>query len=334
MIEAYLSQLSQPAPLSHKGENGKVLIIGGSDLFHAASQWSFLVASRWVDMTFYSSVSENNQLMHEAKMYARDGVVVPRSELLSYAGESDAILLGPGMRRDVSSRFSPSELLTILPKQLKKDDWENDTKAITAALLHAFPEKRWILDAGALQVLEKEWLPRKAVLTPHARELGRLAESNRLISSSFWEEFQRQRELLFLEVGSDQAISRPARLFSAAEVASVLTNAVRDELNALAYDLNDATLIVKGPDDIIWDKERVVVIDGGNAGLTKGGTGDALAGLVTAFCATSPSFPSLVVASYLNKMAAHELFATNGQMYNTTDLVEQLPKTWHELSNR
>jgi len=35
-----LKKLYVPALNSHKGENGKLLIIGGSVLFHAASLWS------------------------------------------------------------------------------------------------------------------------------------------------------------------------------------------------------------------------------------------------------------------------------------------------------
>lgn len=331
MIEAYLSQVSQPAPLSHKGQNGKVLIIGGSDLFHAASQWSFLVASRWVDMTFYSSVAENNQLLHEAKLYARDGVVVPRADLLSYAKEANAILMGPGLRRDIPTRFSSQELEMVTPEQLHASEWESDTKALTAAMLHAFPQKRWILDAGALQVLEANWLPDEAILTPHFGELQRLGRTNELEQGSFWDEFERRREALFHQVSSDTALSRAPRMFEDGEIERALGKESIAALKQIASRLKNATFIVKGPCDIIWNTQQLLVIDGGNAGLTKGGTGDALAGLITAFRATSPAFASVVVSSYINKLAAHELYETHGQMYNTTDLVEQLPLTWKTL---
>ncbi|MEK6952481.1 MAG: hypothetical protein AABX29_05690, partial [Nanoarchaeota archaeon] len=38
----------------HKGDNGKVLIIGGSSLFHSASIWAAEMASHIVDMVHYS----------------------------------------------------------------------------------------------------------------------------------------------------------------------------------------------------------------------------------------------------------------------------------------
>jgi len=63
----YLKKLYIPPPDSHKGQNGKLMIIGGSHLFHAASLWALEVASRIVDMVFYSSVPENNQIVKKTK---------------------------------------------------------------------------------------------------------------------------------------------------------------------------------------------------------------------------------------------------------------------------
>jgi len=74
-----LKKLYVPALNSHKGENGKLLIIGGSVLFHAASLWSLQVASRIVDMVFYSSVPQNNALVEKEKAEFRNGIIVPRS---------------------------------------------------------------------------------------------------------------------------------------------------------------------------------------------------------------------------------------------------------------
>ena len=52
-----LKKLYRPAQDSHKGQNGKLLLIGGSKLFHAASLWPLTVASRVCDMVFYASVA-------------------------------------------------------------------------------------------------------------------------------------------------------------------------------------------------------------------------------------------------------------------------------------
>src|SRR3989344_5034505 len=95
----FLQQLKLPDPTSHKGQNGKLLIIGGSQLFHAASKWSLDVASRLVDMVFYSSVPSNNDLLKQAKGEFWNGIVLPRGQTEPYLQESDVVLIGPGMER-------------------------------------------------------------------------------------------------------------------------------------------------------------------------------------------------------------------------------------------
>src|SRR3974390_915494 len=90
-----LKKLSLPSSSSHKGQNGKVLVIGGSKLFHAASLWSLEIASKLVDMVFYSSVPENNEIVQKAKEEFRNGIVIPRSEIDKYIEEADSIVIGP-----------------------------------------------------------------------------------------------------------------------------------------------------------------------------------------------------------------------------------------------
>src|SRR4030042_919344 len=91
-----LQKLYIPPPESHKGQNGRLLIIGGSHLFHAASLWALQVASRIVDLVHYSSVPENNEIVRNIKSDFRNGIVVPRKDIESYIREDDCILIGPG----------------------------------------------------------------------------------------------------------------------------------------------------------------------------------------------------------------------------------------------
>ena len=79
-----LKKLYQPPGGSHKGQNGKLLIIGGSHLFHAASLWALEVASRIVDLVHYSSVPENNRIVEKIKTAFRDGILVPRRDVEEY----------------------------------------------------------------------------------------------------------------------------------------------------------------------------------------------------------------------------------------------------------
>src|SRR5579864_2906777 len=149
-----LKKLYIPPPESHKGQNGKLLIIGGSHLFHAASLWALTIASRVVDMVFYSSVPENNEIVHELKKEFRNGIVVPRSELENYAKESDCILIGPGMVRAVSVDSKEQNEMLRLDEINKLENEGLHSYYLTKYLLDKFPHKKWVIDAGALQMME------------------------------------------------------------------------------------------------------------------------------------------------------------------------------------
>ena len=95
-----LKKLYKPPQESHKGQNGKLTIVGGSHLFHGASLWALKVASRIVDMVFYCSIPENNELTKKLKSELYDFIAVPRGKVEEYIEESDAVLIGPGLPRE------------------------------------------------------------------------------------------------------------------------------------------------------------------------------------------------------------------------------------------
>src|SRR3989339_1751339 len=95
-----LKKLYMPSPSSHKGQNGKLAIIGGSHLFHGASLWALKVASRIVDMVFYSSVPENIELTKNLEKEIYDFIAVPRGKIDDYIKEADAVLIGSGLPRE------------------------------------------------------------------------------------------------------------------------------------------------------------------------------------------------------------------------------------------
>lgn len=252
-----LRALKLPAPDSHKGQNGKLLLIGGSELFHAASKWSLDVASYFVDMVFYSSVPANNTLITQAKGAFWNGIVVPRETVSSYALEADCILIGPGMDRTV-----PTEKLVNM-------------------LLAEFSQKKWVVDAGALQMVDPERLNQNCIITPHQTELERVTKKKPL--------------------------------------AELLKKGV--------------TVLVKGQQDTLYTKQETVAIAGGNPGMTKGGTGDVLAGLVAALYCNNSARTAALVGSYVNKKAGEDLSVIVGPFFNASQLSEQVPKTlWRELT--
>lgn len=269
-----LKKLYIPPKNSHKGENGKLIVIGGSKLFHAASLWALKIASRIVDMVFYSSVPENNRIVEKVKEEFQDGIVVPRDRLDSYMQEVDVVLIGPG-----------------LPREEGKEQGDDDTKELTERLFKKYPNKKWVVDGGSLQVISPDVLPKNAIITPHKQEFTNL----------FRNELEIKNHGLRIE-----DVSQMAKKY-------------------------EVIILLKGERDIVCSPEKCVQIAGGNAGMTKGGTGDVLAGLIAALNCKNDLYLAACAGSYINKKAGEELFRRVGYSFNASDLVDEIPKVMKEL---
>lgn len=262
-----LKDLYIPSSDSHKAQNGKVMLIGGSKLFHAASLWSLQIASRIVDMVFYCSTEENNEIVKQAKSEFRNGIVIPRRQIDSYIQEADVVLIGPGM-----------------PRPEGKEEGDDDTKEITERLLKQYPDKKWVIDGGSLQVIKPEDLPKTAIVTPHIKEF----------------------ETLFGVAITPEKVEEMAKKYG-------------------------ITILAKGEVDTVASPTQVVSISGGNAGMTKGGTGDVLAGLTAALYSKNDAFLAACAASYINKKAGESLSKSVGLYFNASDLADEIPKVMKDL---
>lgn len=241
-LDHYISEIVLPKKDSHKGENGRVLVIGGSELFHAAPFWAAEMASKMVDMVHFSSPTlQNNELMTQrAKENFWEGIVIPWEEIDHYIEEDDCILIGPGMERG------------------------DKTKKIIDDLLGKYPSKKWVVDGGALQEVNPKLLTNTMIVTPNKRE----------------------QEILGENIPSG------------------------------------VTVLAKGLIDEVVGGGEKIEIPGGSPGMTKGGTGDALAGMVSGFYAKSPAVASCVVASYVNKKAGEQASEKVGVFFSTSDLIK------------
>lgn len=279
MSELQLSDIKEklyiPPPDSHKGQNGKLLIIGGSRLFHAASLWALKIASRIVDMVFYHSVKENLEIVRNLKTQFHDGIVVASEHLENYLKESDCILIGPG-----------------LPRGEDLQDYPLKTREMVYQLIRKYPEKKFVFDASALQEMKPEWLiglKTIPILTPHHQEY------RQLFGIMNHESGIREKDVM-----------RTAKKYS-------------------------CVILLKGPTDILCSPTECQEITGGNAGMTKGGTGDVLAGLTAALYCKNEAFLSAEVASYVNKKAGESLFQKVGYYFNASDLVSEIPRVLKEI---
>ena len=153
---------------------------------------------------------------------------------------------------------------------------------MTNWLLRRFPDKKFVLDAGALQMLEVANVTAGCILTPHEGE---------------WELLQRQAR----ESGSEN--------------------------------LEQCTLLLKGTvDKVVRAGQTLATIEGGNPGLTKGGSGDVLAGVVAGLYANNPAETACWFASRGVKTAGDKLAETYGPFFTTTQLAEQVAAAVYEAA--
>ncbi|QQG41759.1 MAG: NAD(P)H-hydrate dehydratase [Candidatus Woesebacteria bacterium] len=146
-----------------ESKNGQITIIGGSELFHGAPLLSLTVASKIVDMVYFSSPDTSvGEVANNIKSKLFSFIWVPWEDVDKYIEKSDAILMGPGFMRYRREG-----------QNVQDDAWLH-TRKVTQGFLEKYKDKKWVIDAGSLQVLEKDWIPTGAILTPNKREYSML----------------------------------------------------------------------------------------------------------------------------------------------------------------
>lgn len=206
---------------------------------------------------------------------------------------------------EVENYISEDDAILIGPGMPRDEgllSGEQPTAEIVNYLLAKFPKKRWVVDGGALQECDPTLLTKSMILTPHLGELAKLA--NKL------------GQELVLSDNLDQGVEHVQKLSACLGGATILAK-------------NISTGV-----DVVVGSDGVTLIHGGNQGLTKGGTGDVLAGLVVALYAKNDPLLSATSASFLLKQTAESLGQAQGVYYNTSDLVSALPGVWNKLVTR
>jgi len=282
---------------SHKGQNGKVLIIGGSPLFHGAGRLSAKAScevletivsfsSRTNDMVFFCSTEENLNIV---KSKQECFIGIRREQVSNYIPTSDAILVGPGMMREKDIGFPAT------------DNEQEITKNMTNLVLDS--GKKCVLDAGSLQVIKPGALKGKdkVIITPHSKEL----------------------KMLFGIDTEDTFLGAESNLEQITKVAQIISTIAKE------YGI---VLVLKGPVDLIVGPRYWFYSPGGSPGMTKGGTGDILAGVITAlYSRTDDPLIAACAGSFLLKRAGEEIEKKQDWFFNSTDLAEEISKTLSKI---
>lgn len=259
---------------AHKGDFGRLLVIGGSDVFSGAPALVSLAALRTgVDIVYLAApaktayaVSSMSPDLITLKLKG-DHLTVSSIEALQYYLESvDAVVMGPGLGLHAGTR----EFVKLCVETV-----ENAGKPL-------------LLDADGLKAFAEFKRPLKVplVLTPHAGEYKMLAD--RKLPESFEE-----------------------------RVVEVQKTAV--ELKAV--------VLVKGQVDVVSDGKRVKTNFTGNPGMTVGGTGDVLSGVVGALLAQkADAFEAAVAGTFVNGAAGDFAAADTGFHMVASDLLKWIPQ--------
>lgn len=267
--------LPERDPLSHKGQNGRVLIVGGSIDYFGAPVLAGLGALYSGADLVHLYVPECNfdvtRSMYPdfiVKKYAGERLSErAAAEIVKYGKKMDSVLIGPGL---------------------------GDGETVVEGVLEIIKNLHipTVLDADAISALknvEKFPLQQPVVITPHHNEF---------------------RNLIDREIDVEDKDSKSIIL-----------------LRSISMDLH-INVLLKGPRDYISSEEGHVEINTtGNAGMTVGGSGDVLAGVVATLLAQrSEGYDAARAAAYLVGKAGDKLKKKKGYNYSSSDLAFMLPE--------
>ncbi len=270
---------TKPRPAeSHKGDFGRLLVIGGSETFSGAPTLVALGAMRTgVDLTYVAApmktaiaISSMSPDLITIKLEGEHLNPDNVTTLEDYVEKVDAVVLGPGLGLHRETVKAVRVLIELTEKS----------------------GKPLLLDADGLKAFAKfkRRLKIRSVLTPHTGEYTTLTA--RKVPQDFTAKIEDVQK-------------------TAAQLGTVI--------------------LLKGATDIISDGKRVKVNFTGNPGMTVGGTGDVLSGVVGALLAQkSDAFESAVAGAFVNGAAGDFVFEEKGYHMVATDLIEWIPKVLND----
>ena len=271
--------VTKPRPPNvHKGDFGRLLVIGGNKIFSGAPTLVSLAALRTgVDLVYVAAPRKTARAISALSpdlitVKLRGNHLNPKNlqTLKPYIEMVDAVVLGPGAGLHSETEEFIKECV---------DAVESAGKPL-------------LLDADGLKAFSKFKRPLRVplVLTPHAGEYA---------------------------------------LLSHKQLPSDLSERIC-EVKKTAVELNSVVLL-KGATDLICDGCRTKLNFSGNPGMTVGGTGDVLAGIIGAFLAkNNDGFEAAVAGAFVNGAAGDFVANEVGFHMMATDLINWIPNVLND----
>jgi len=266
------------SPTAHKGDSGRLLVIGGSEVYSGAPTLVSLGAMRTgVDIVYLAAPSKTayaiSSMSPDLITIKLEGNNLKPSNLETlkpYLSIVDAVAMGPGLGLSRETE----EFVKLCVEEVEKAG------------------KPLLLDADGLKAFAKFKRPLKVplVLTPHAGEYA-------ILTGETLPEDQGERVL---------AVQKTAKNLK-------------------------AVVLVKGKVDIICDAERAKLNFTGNQGMTVGGTGDVLSGIVSGLMAQHvDTFEAAVAGAFVNGAAGDFVANEIGFHMVATDIIDWIPRIFDD----
>jgi len=259
---------------SHKGENGMVLVVGGSIKYSGAPVLASRAALRTgadlvitcIPQSIADSVRSDSPNMIVKSLEGDYLTKTHTRTILDLVKKFDSIVIGPGISENSETMEFVVDLLEKIPK-----------------------EKTIVVDADALKAIKNDLSilqSKRIVLTPHMGEF----------------------KILFGEELSNDFFERKERIFEIAQKYKT-------------------TILLKGKYDAISDAHTAKINRTGHAGMTVGGTGDVLAGILGTLSSINNNlFRAASAASYLAGKAGELAAEDFGDSLLATDVIEKIPE--------
>jgi NAD(P)H-hydrate epimerase len=274
-----VSLVTKPRPSeSHKGDFGRLLIIGGSETFSGAPTLVANAALRTgVDLAYVAApektayaISSLSPDLITIKLEGKHLNPQNLATLKPYIETSNALAIGPGLGLNAETGKALKAVIEVAERA----------------------GKPLLLDADGLKAFAKfkRKLKVPLVLTPHAGEYAMLTDKK-----------------------PPEALAEKA-----------------SEVQEAAARLN-AVILLKGAVDVISDGKRVKLNFTGNPGMTVGGTGDVLSGVVGAFLAQQVApFEAAVAGAFVNGAAGDFVYAEKGAHMVASDIIRWIPSVLND----
>ncbi|MGC8607681.1 MAG: NAD(P)H-hydrate dehydratase [Vulcanisaeta sp.] len=272
-------------PDSKKGDNGRVLFIGGSREFTGAIYLAARASLRTgVDL---SIVMAPRDVARDIRAHDPSIIAIPLDgdylmlnhvdQIMEQVGKSHVIAIGPGLGLREETMKAVVELVS---------------RAVDVG-------KKVVIDADAIKAIgelkRQDLITKNVIVTPHAGEFKWLT-------------------------GID--VTKEGNTWSKALM-------VRDVVKS---SLRGGIVLLKGNVDVITDGQRYKVNFTGNPGMTVGGTGDVLTGVVSALMIkVQDPLEAAAIGAFITGLAGDLAAKDLGYHITPTDVIENIPKVFRRL---